>query len=194
LSFKLKTDKKSTAHVALLSGMLIGLIPALKAHEALQEIKSKAAEGELNHVLTQGHAIQGGLRNGASWKADITEAHTIDQVVEIAKAPAGLMSGPGKSISALKDEIDKAWKAYKAEVAKYGVTTYRAGLEQAVTDMATLSQTSAFESQLIRSLCKPLAEQTASITKYLKLYAHVPPDKVLPQIWLRCQVIVHGSS
>ena len=190
----MKTDKQSIEHKQLLTGMLLGLAAALMAHKVLQELKTTAAEAEFNHVFTKAREIAGGLRDGTIWKADVAADWTLDQVLVHAAKEDGLLNGPGKRVPNLKVELASAWRVFKLEVSKYGVTKYKEGLELCMDEVVLLSQTTSFESQLCRSLKKPLAEQTSSITKYMALYAHVPPTAVLPQIWLRAQVIVHGSS
>ncbi len=65
---------------------------------------------------------------------------------------------------------------------------------QKVGEVVALSQATVLESQLIRSMKKPLDQQGKAVTKYMTLYAHVPRVQVITQIWDRAQQILHGSK
>ncbi len=190
---RLKLDRQSSEHKQFFKDCMEGIAPALSSHKALQEEKGKEAESELNQILNTADVSAGGLRDGTVWKAMVTAEMTLQQVLDLASEPNGLLLGPFKVVQGLKVHLSSAEMSYKAELSKWGITVYNEPLLAEVVRLSALSQACAFETQLARVFKKPLAEQPAGVVKYMGLYAGVPPADVLPQFWERAQQIVKGQ-
>jgi hypothetical protein len=195
-AFRLKVPEQSIVQTDLLRQILIGLQPALLEHRDLQNSKAKASEEELKHVFEEASKVAGGLKNGVLWKAPILDTWSIEQVLDHAalEKPHGLLHGPGSRVSAVKTEIDVALNAYKVECTKWGIDKFDETLLAEATRLTLLSQVTSYESQLARSLMKPLNEQFDSISKYRGLYAHVPPREILPQLLKKSTEIFAGRK
>jgi hypothetical protein len=193
LSVKLKVDKQSTEHKQLFRDCMEGITPAMKAHKLGQSEMKTEAEAELNHHLNNARGVAGGLRDGTSWKANVKPDMTVQQILDLCSEPGQLLSGPFKQASGVKAQLLSAVMIYKGELSKWGITDYAEHLEQEATHLQNLSQCSAFETQLVRVFKKPLAEQTASVEKYLTLYAAVSPRDVCIQLWDHAQKLLKGQ-
>ena len=194
LHVNLKVDQQADCYLSLLRACLLGLAPVIMEHRAVQTEKHKDAEAELNHAVCEAQKIAGGLRLAVSWKSKITPVMTVADIIDIASADEGLLSGPGSKIAQLKGDLAKSISAYKVECARYGVTDLKTNLIEVAEKLGELSQVTAFESQLCRCLKKPEVEQQASILKYLGLYAHVVFSDVQPLLYKRAQTVVKGST
>ncbi len=89
----------------------------------------------------------------------------------------------------------EAENKYLAELAKWSsVPSKKQELLDKAEALKTASQATALESQLCRALKKESSLQKDSIEKYLGLYAAVPQDAVLKQLWDAAQKILKGST
>ena len=52
------------------------------------------------------------------------------------------------------------------------------------------AQTTAFESQICRSLKKDASEQQSSLKKYMSIYADVSPTRVQKHLWAEVQKVI----
>ncbi len=85
-------------------------------------------------------------------------------------------------------------KSYRSELAKYGVDKVNQDLLSAVEVVQSHSQCTAFESHLARVLKKDPSLQAEGITKYVGMFANVPPSDVLPQLWQASQNALKSSG
>ncbi len=77
---------------------------------------------------------------------------------------------------------------YRSELARYGAADKEdKELLKNADDMVSASLCTLLESQLARSLKKTPAEASASVQKYLALYAVVSKDSVHPLLWEAAQ-------
>ncbi len=78
----------------------------------------------------------------------------------------------------------EAVAAYTAELTKWhAMDRKNVDLLAQATQLQELSQATAFESQLCRSLRKSAESIGEAVLRYKGLYAGVPQDMVLPQLW-----------
>ena len=83
---------------------------------------------------------------------------------------------------------NKAIQAYNAELVKFAATRHKdEKLVAEAKEVILSAQTTAFESQICRSLKKGQSEQQGSLKKYMSMYADVPPTKVQKHLWAEVQ-------
>jgi hypothetical protein len=85
----------------------------------------------------------------------------------------------------------QAYATYIGELAKWSASDkVCADITARKTKLVGATQLTAFESQLARCLRKDEALQQEALTKYMNLYAKVPPDEVLAQLYIAAQAVV----
>ncbi len=78
----------------------------------------------------------------------------------------------------------QALTTYMAELSKWGAADRKDDAMIAkLQELCSLSQCTAFESQLCRSLRKDAALVQEAVVRYCGIYAAVPGSSVLPQLW-----------
>lgn len=192
---KLKKEVLHEDAGKLFNGLERALSSHFEAHAAGCKAKCASAIESFNKELQRASMIAYGLRNGKSWKEDISENATVQHVLNLASQT--LLKGPGARVSKLQGELANSEKLLRADFAKYVVEGDE--LEKQRDDLIALSgrlqkqsQVTLLESQLARSLLKDSdAEKKDGVDKYLKLYASVSPDDVQPKIWAGAQALIH---
>ena len=83
----------------------------------------------------------------------------------------------------------KALKKYNSELVKFNnLAPENDALVTSTREVMALTQCTAFESQICRSLAKKDKDaKVLAIKKYLVLFASVPSASVLPQLWNEAQ-------
>ncbi len=107
--YKLGPTVQDDAHKNMLHAFLVGLMPVLAEHKALQQSTCKDAVDVLKDVARGIAVYAGGGKDSMSWKAAIAANVPLKEVLDIAAAPrAGLLSGPGTKISTSKTTLVEA--------------------------------------------------------------------------------------
>jgi hypothetical protein len=110
LQYKLPLDRKSTFHIDILRHCLSGISPCIMAHRELREEKHTEAMDELKMNLNEFINIAGGSRDRSSWKEQITNDLSLEQVLDIAFTPkTGLVNGPGNKVMSIKLALGQAF-------------------------------------------------------------------------------------
>jgi hypothetical protein len=187
IALKSETEYSQSQLPSMLKQVMLNnlvMVAAFQEYEHARMSRLDTSMKVFQATLIDAALIAGGLKTGGCWKDELTGTETIADILTIAHTPnKGLTKGPGKRVQDLKSLMADSVMSFKKEVAKVGLLN-DPEVQKAIAEadrLAKMSQVSAFESQLARSLVKATPqERKTSCEKYCALYAHVSEDDVHP--------------